>query len=190
MFTAVGSSRVVVSCHFGAFSRKEIVIQWPYDCGIHIDDESLDLQLGTKREPFYTSNHLSILYCVRSLNLYLCLFNRMHDITKMYMKLHARKIRSRLKSQTACYHIRSRFLSSSHLMPNKILPAISTSFVRFGHNSVQEMYIYIHRSNVSLTHILLTWTIWRAPTNVNKWRMGFNSAFKGLIKVGAGKALL
>ena len=33
-----------------------------------------------------------------------------------------------------------------------------------------------------LTLILLTWTIWRAPTNASKWRMGFNSAFKGLNK--------
>jgi hypothetical protein len=32
-----------------------------------------------------------------------------------------------------------------------------------------------------LTLILLMWTIWRAPTNASKWRMGFNSAFKGLI---------
>ena len=32
----------------------------------------------------------------------------------------------------------------------------------------------------SLTLSLLTWTIWRAPTNASKWRMGFNSAFKGL----------
>ena len=32
-----------------------------------------------------------------------------------------------------------------------------------------------------LTLILLTWTKWRAPTNASKWRMGFNSAFKGLI---------
>ena len=32
-----------------------------------------------------------------------------------------------------------------------------------------------------LTLTLLTWTIWRAPTNASKWRMGFNSAFKGLI---------
>ena len=31
-----------------------------------------------------------------------------------------------------------------------------------------------------LTLTLLTWTIWRAPTNVSKWRMGYNSAFKGL----------
>ena len=31
-----------------------------------------------------------------------------------------------------------------------------------------------------LTLILLTWTIWWAPTNASKWRMGFNSAFKGL----------
>ena len=33
---------------------------------------------------------------------------------------------------------------------------------------------------IDLTLILLTWTIWRAPTNASKWRMGFNSAFKGL----------
>ena len=31
-----------------------------------------------------------------------------------------------------------------------------------------------------LTLILLTWTICRAPTNAREWRMGFNSAFKGL----------
>ena len=31
-----------------------------------------------------------------------------------------------------------------------------------------------------LTLILLTWTIWRPPTNASKWRMGFNSAFKWL----------
>ena len=33
-----------------------------------------------------------------------------------------------------------------------------------------------------LTLIQLTWTIWRAPTNASKWRMGSNSAFKGLIR--------
>ena len=32
-----------------------------------------------------------------------------------------------------------------------------------------------------LTLILLTWRIWWAPTNASKWRMGFNSAFKGLM---------
>jgi hypothetical protein len=32
-----------------------------------------------------------------------------------------------------------------------------------------------------LTLTLLTWTKWRAPTNASKWRMGFNSAFKGFI---------
>ena len=30
-----------------------------------------------------------------------------------------------------------------------------------------------------LTLILLTWTKWRAPTNASKWRMGFNSTYKG-----------
>ena len=37
------------------------------------------------------------------------------------------------------------------------------------------------RSVSWLTLILLTWTKWWAPTNASKWRMGFNSAFKGLI---------
>jgi hypothetical protein len=32
----------------------------------------------------------------------------------------------------------------------------------------------------SLTHILLMWRIRWAPNNASKWRMGFNSAFKGL----------
>jgi hypothetical protein len=34
--------------------------------------------------------------------------------------------------------------------------------------------------NKTLTLILLTWTKWRAPTSASKWRIGFNSAFKGL----------
>ena len=34
-----------------------------------------------------------------------------------------------------------------------------------------------------LTLILLTWTKWRVPTNASKWRIGFNSAFKGLIRL-------
>ena len=32
----------------------------------------------------------------------------------------------------------------------------------------------------TLTLILLTWRIWWAHTNDNKWQMGFNLAFKGL----------
>ena len=34
---------------------------------------------------------------------------------------------------------------------------------------------------VTLTLILLTWRIWWAPNNANKWQIGFNSAFKGNI---------
>ena len=58
-----------------------------------------------------------------------------------------------------------------------------------------------------LTLIQLTWTIWRAPTNASKWRMGFNpypanvdntskwrmgfnSAFKGLKEQGLRPLLL
>ena len=38
-----------------------------------------------------------------------------------------------------------------------------------------------------LTLTLLTWTTRRAPTNASKWRMGFNSASKGLM---AGKLIV
>ena len=40
--------------------------------------------------------------------------------------------------------------------------------------------ICVKDSCIILTLTLLTWTIWRAPTNASKWRMEFNSAFKGL----------
>ena len=33
---------------------------------------------------------------------------------------------------------------------------------------------------------LLTTTIVASPSNVSKWQMGFNSAFKGLIYLSAG----
>jgi len=36
----------------------------------------------------------------------------------------------------------------------------------------------------ALTLTLLTWRIWWAPSNVSKWQMGFNMAFKGLIRIG------
>ena len=35
---------------------------------------------------------------------------------------------------------------------------------------------------ITLTLILLTWRIWRAPNNASKWQMGFNSAFKGIMR--------
>jgi hypothetical protein len=36
------------------------------------------------------------------------------------------------------------------------------------------------KQHFKLTLILLTWTKWWAPASASKWRMGFNSAFKGL----------
>jgi len=35
-------------------------------------------------------------------------------------------------------------------------------------------------AKASLTLILLTWRIWWASSNANRWQMGFNLAFKGL----------
>jgi hypothetical protein len=39
-----------------------------------------------------------------------------------------------------------------------------------------------NHTNARLTLTLLMWNIWWAPNNVSKWQMGFNSAFKGLIR--------
>ena len=36
---------------------------------------------------------------------------------------------------------------------------------------------------INLTINLLTWIIWWVPNNANKCQMGFNSVFKGLIKI-------
>jgi hypothetical protein len=42
--------------------------------------------------------------------------------------------------------------------------------------------VSLFSSLFDLTLILLTWSIGRAPNNANRWQMGFNSAFKGLIR--------
>ena len=39
---------------------------------------------------------------------------------------------------------------------------------------------HINPLNADLTLFLLTWKLWWAPNNANRWQMGFNSAFKGL----------
>ena len=40
----------------------------------------------------------------------------------------------------------------------------------------------LRRAAVVLTLSLLTTTIVAPPSNASKWQMGFNSAFKGLMK--------
>jgi len=43
------------------------------------------------------------------------------------------------------------------------------------------VHIYL-RTNKTLTLILLTWKIWRAPNYASKWQMGFSLVFKGSIR--------
>ena len=43
-------------------------------------------------------------------------------------------------------------------------------------------YANMKNMGSGLTLILLTWRIWRVPNNDSRWQMGFNSAFKGLIR--------
>ena len=50
------------------------------------------------------------------------------------------------------------------------------SFSDLNFNTIKLFYFTLSL----LTFILLTWTIWRAPTKASKWRMEFNSAFKAL----------
>ena len=40
-----------------------------------------------------------------------------------------------------------------------------------------------YKTDVELTLILLTWRICWAPSNASNWRMGFDLAFKGLIRI-------
>jgi len=89
-------------------------MQGPYKCGIHTDDESLDLtseQIASRCTPVTI---FSIVYFVHSLTLCWCLeYTRWRCI---WNGMHACKINSRLHAHAACYHIRSIFLSS-HLLP-------------------------------------------------------------------------
>ena len=45
------------------------------------------------------------------------------------------------------------------------------------------IHLQIDGSGGDLTLIPLTWRIWWACNNANRWQMGFNSVFKGLMKV-------
>ena len=54
------------------------------------------------------------------------------------------------------------------------------AFFLWRKTSGSELIHSLFSSCIGLTLILLTWKIWWAPTNASKWRMGFNSAFKGL----------
>ena len=73
------------------------------------------------------------------------------------------------------------FFLRSYCTPNYCLYAV------YGEEIPSFFLTYcVCTSCIALTPILLTWTIWRAPTNASKWRMGFNSAFKGLIRQSGG----
>ena len=52
-------------------------------------------------------------------------------------------------------------------------------------NETSNVRITQHDGAFGLTLTLLTWTIWRAPTSASKWRIGFNSAFKGLMFISS-----
>ena len=50
---------------------------------------------------------------------------------------------------------------------------LSLIFLEATHDLDQFPY-HIDFSIILLTLTLLTWTIWRAPTNASKWRTGYN----------------
>jgi hypothetical protein len=63
-----------------------------------------------------------------------------------------------------CYHLFCGLLIAENKSTDDITSSLSMSVDIF----------------LTLTLIMLTSTKWRAPTSDSKWRMGFNSAFKGL----------
>ena len=67
----------------------------------------------------------------------------------------------------------------ARLLAGRQLPPCSGT--RFSSSPTSEQRLVADPTASCLALILLTWTIWRAPTNASKWRMGFNSAFKGLM---------
>ena len=85
------------------------------------------------------------------------------------------KLQSRLQIESAytetCYIVKSgRLVLKCYAVTGVVCVYVASCYTHMGSED----------SAVRLTLILLTWTIWRAPTNASKWRMGFNSAFKGL----------
>ena len=89
---------------------------------------------------------------------------------------------SRHKSEhlkTLCSIIRFILVLSSQML-HLYLPVLPTNFCIF----FRLFYACVPSSPYYFSYLtltLLTWRIWRAPTNVSRWQMGFNSAFKGLI---------
>ena len=84
------------------------------------------------------------------------------------------------------FHFRSRVRTLT-CKPQCRRPHTGCAFTHTSHTACT-LHIYFYRflnvhTYCSLTLILLTWTIWRALTNASKWRMAFNSAFKGLTGV-------
>jgi hypothetical protein len=60
--------------------------------------------------------------------------------------------------------------------------------IRAAHLAKHRTFLFqVFSDRICLTLILLTSTKWWAPASDSKWRMGFNSAFKGLIHLGAGQ---
>ena len=62
-------------------------------------------------------------------------------------------------------------------------PSVSQLSDRFIAILAYPKFLIVHNAHKGrtspLTLILLTWRIWRAPSNASRWQMGFNSSFKG-----------
>ena len=109
---------------------------------------------------------------------------------KLDSKKPLRKVGNKLRIDTASYP--GRFWSSWNLTPyrNRLDVELSVFLyfrVPFLHLCRCASYCLCTwmssaKEFFSLTLILLTWKIRWAPNNVSNWQMGFNSAFKGLIR--------
>ena len=108
-------------------------------------------------------------------------------INHAYVPWITQKFREILGQVSDCFRIsnlQSQTLLGCILYPIDMNRWIYVSF-QFAHFSLFIPCIFLNQyisQQMQLTLTLLTWRIWWAPTIASKWQMGFNSAFKGLIK--------
>jgi hypothetical protein len=71
-------------------------------------------------------------------------------------------------------------LSFQRGLPSLLSWAASFSKIRAMSYHSSQHYVPEDLNNQCLTLILLTWRIWWAPNNANRWQVGFNLVSKGL----------
>jgi hypothetical protein len=127
---------------------------------------------------FTTENFIPFSRC-RSCKSYIIIDSKQSYVTIFFVVC--------LNLQNCTWHTQQMFLTNfEHPVPTAAhFRASNFLFYTFDVFMFLTSYIYILIDEafvVLWTLISLTWRIWWAPNNVSKWQMGFNLAFKRLIR--------